>query len=64
MLRITRIALAFMLLVAGTSVVPAQRILLLGAGSKVKAGGAPPVCSNSLDFSQACNSQYIPAIVL
>lgn len=22
-------------------------------------GGTPPACSNSLNFSQACNSQYI-----
>ena len=24
-------------------------------------GGGPPACSNSLDFTQACNSQYIGA---
>ncbi len=24
--------------------------------------GPPPACSNKLDFSQACNSQYIPAV--
>jgi hypothetical protein len=23
----------------------------------------PVVCSNILDFSQACNSQYIPAVI-
>ena len=26
-------------------------------------GGGPPVCSNSLDFTQACNSQYAGAIL-
>jgi hypothetical protein len=26
-------------------------------------GGSPPViCSNALDFSASCNSQYIPAV--
>lgn len=30
-------------------------------GSFKKSGGSspPPVCSNQLDFSQACNSQYL-----
>lgn len=34
---------------------------LTGAGSQVT-GGGPPVCSNKLDFSDGCNSQYIPVV--
>lgn len=35
---------------------------LTQAGSQVT-GGGPPVCSNSLDFTDACNSQYISVIL-
>lgn len=32
----------------------------LGPGTSMTAGGGPPPsCSNKLDFSQACNSQYL-----
>jgi hypothetical protein len=35
-------------------------ILLMGIGLGAPGGGGPPPpCTNSLDFSQACNSQYI-----
>lgn len=31
-----------------------------GSGFSAPAGSiTPPVCSNQLDFSQACNSQYL-----
>jgi hypothetical protein len=31
-------------------------------GGASSGGEPPPTCSNALDFSQACNSQYIEAI--
>lgn len=31
----------------------------LGAGN---GGSPPPACSNRLDFSQACNSQYLTVL--
>ena len=31
--------------------------------NKAGSGGPGPSCSNSLDFSQACNSQYLGAIL-
>lgn len=34
----------------------------LGAG--VVVSGSPPACSNTLDFSHACNSQYISVVGL
>ena len=40
----------------------AGTILLLGAGLGSPNVGPPPVCSNSLDFSDSCNSQYITVI--
>lgn len=36
----------------------ATTLLLTGAGTGAPAGGGGG-CTNSLDFSQACNSQYI-----
>lgn len=33
-------------------------LLRVGPGSP-NSGGAPPVCSNQLDFSDPCNSQYL-----
>jgi len=53
---IWRIALLFLAL---TSAAAAQT--LLGVTSSPTGGGspAPPTCSNKLDFSQACNSQYL-----
>jgi hypothetical protein len=37
----------------------AGTILLLGVGLGTPASGPPPMCSNSLDFSDQCNSQYV-----
>jgi hypothetical protein len=39
--------------------------LTLGIMQSGTGGGAaiPPSCSNTLDFTQACNSQYIGAIL-
>jgi hypothetical protein len=59
MRRILTIAflLALSLAARADVIVPAQfgnRLLMLPAGT----------CSNSLDFSQACNSQYISALGL
>lgn len=39
----------------------AGTILLMGMGLGTPASGPPPVCSNSLDFSDQCNSQYVGA---
>ena len=33
--------------------------LLLGIAQSNSGGGTPIGCSNSLDFTKACNSQYI-----
>lgn len=38
----------------------AGTLMLMGIGLPTTGGGPPPVCTNKLDFSQACNSQYIP----
>ena len=40
--------------------IKAGTILLMHIGLGAPSSGPPPTCSNSLDFSQACNSQYIP----
>ena len=40
----------------------AGTLMLMGVGLPTTGGGPPPVCSNSLDFSDACNSQYFPAV--
>lgn len=38
----------------------AGTIMLMGIGLGTPGGsGPPPTCTNKLDFSQACNSQYI-----
>lgn len=34
----------------------------LGAFKKSGGSSPPPVCSNALDFSVACNSQYVPIL--
>lgn len=39
----------------------AGTLILMGVGLPTS-GGSPGVCSNKLDFSDACNSQYVPAI--
>lgn len=40
----------------------AGTLLLMGVGLPTTGGGPPPVCSNSLDFSDSCNSQYFIAV--
>ena len=41
----------------------AGTILLMGIGTGAPGGGTPPPpCSNSLDFTDQCNSQYITVI--
>jgi hypothetical protein len=42
-----------------TSAATAGTILLLGVGVGTPGGGG---CSNSLDFTNACNSQYVTVI--
>lgn len=49
-------ALTFLVL---ASVPACPQFLIPGV---VIGGGSPPTCSNKLDFSQACNSQYIEVI--
>ena len=62
MQRTIKLLLAFALLLAGTYAVPAQ-LQLLGSGSNQPgAGGGGGGCSNALDFSKACNSQYISVL--
>lgn len=39
----------------------AQCMLLLGVEAGCAAGSAPS-CSNEMDFSSGCNSQYVPLI--
>lgn len=43
-----------------TSTAIAGTILLMGIGNGSPGGGG--TCSNSLDFTQSCNSQYITVI--
>lgn len=40
----------------------AGTILLMGVGLGTPGSTPPPVCSNTLDFTEACNSQYITVI--
>jgi hypothetical protein len=57
-MKLLRIALVF-------AAIPAHAQLLDGVSQSTTAGGAPtpPACSNALDFSVACNSQYIPVVL-
>jgi len=64
-----RAAIALLALVAGIYAAHAfglgegNRFGRLGVASKSgTAGPPPPLCSNALDFSVACNSQYIPTL--
>lgn len=43
---------------AQAQIAPQQYIILFGTNSS--ASGSNPACTNSLDFSKACNSQYLP----
>jgi hypothetical protein len=59
---ISRLLIIFVCMaLAGT----ADAQLLIGVSRPASGGGAGtiPSCSNSLDFTQACNSQYIGAIL-
>lgn len=38
------------------------QLLTMGVSGPEAAGPPPPVCSNKLDFTAACNSQYIAVI--
>lgn len=52
----------FLIVVVGlliSSSAIAGTILLMGIGLGTPNSGPPPVCSNSLDFSDQCNSQYV-----
>lgn len=40
----------------------AGTIYLMGIGLGTPGASPPPVCSNSLDFTDSCNSQYITVI--
>lgn len=40
----------------------AGTILLMGIGLGTPGSAPPPSCSNSLDFSDGCNSQYVPVL--
>lgn len=53
-----KIALILLLVFASSSAI-AGTILLMGIGLGTPASGPPPSCSNSLDFTDQCNSQYV-----
>jgi hypothetical protein len=51
-----------LLIIAGlliSSSAIAGTILLMGIGLGTPGSSPPPTCSNKLDFSKACNSQYL-----
>ncbi len=56
-----RILLTVALLFISVNALKAGTLMLMGIGLPTT-GGGPPSCSNKLDFSDACNSQYIPAV--
>ena len=50
--------------VAGSAPIGPSSIVPIGPSTGSGGGsGPPPTCSNSLDFTQACNSQYAGAIL-
>jgi hypothetical protein len=58
-----RTALIISAVMLATSSAIAGTILLMNIGTGAPGGGTPPPpCSNSLDFTEACNSQYITVI--
>lgn len=62
--RTIKVALAIVVYGALASVALAQSIGgMNGVGPRIGAaggnGGGGPVCANTFDFSQACNSQYL-----
>jgi hypothetical protein len=59
----TAFIISLFLLIAVVAVAHSQ-MLLIGGGGPVAAGsGGGGGCSNTLDFSVACNSQYIPVVL-
>ena len=61
MWHIIRLTLVCFLLLAALGLARAQ-LQLLGSGSNQPGGGGPGACSNELDFSVACNSQYVSVL--
>lgn len=63
-----RAAIAILMLLGSLAVAHAFSLGLgnrfghLGAIAKVGPVVPPPSCSNELDFSVACNSQYVPIL--
>lgn len=61
----TRIWIAIVMIVLGVAAVRAmpvdQQIIIFGSQSSASGGGGGS-CSNKLDFSQACNSQYLAMV--
>jgi hypothetical protein len=55
-----KIILIASIVLIGTAAFAANNLLLLGVGSNNSGGSG---CSNSLDFSDPCNSQYIPGLL-
>ncbi len=53
------IVCAILILIATVTFTKAGTILLMGIGLGTPNSIPPPPCSNSLDFSDSCNSQYI-----
>lgn len=51
--------LTILFLFISVNILKAGTLMLMGIGLPTSGGGA---CSNSLDFSASCNSQYIPAV--
>lgn len=54
------ISITILILYLSANFALAGTLLLMGIGLPTSGGG--PTCSNSLDFSDQCNSQYIPAV--
>lgn len=52
--------LTILFLFISVNLLKAGTLLLMGIGLPTSGGGG--ACSNSLDFSDQCNSQYIPAV--
>lgn len=55
-----KVILIISFIALSTAIVTAGTLPLLKAGKGAPGGGG--ACSNSLDFTQACNSQYITVI--
>lgn len=46
---------------AAYAISPSQQIIIFGGSGSTASGGGGS-CSNSLDFSAACNSQYLTVV--